>query len=209
VSFAVPSGSFFAVIGPSGSGKSTVLNIVAGLDRPSTGRVTVGGRLITSMSDHEILRWRRSALGIVFEDFPLFPNLTAQENVLLALEIGRLSPPAGRRERSAECLRLMGVDALASCKPAGLSNGEQQRVAVARALASDPPVIIADEPTGRLDSLEAADVMRGLEELTRLGKTVLYATHDHELGAAASDHLELRDGRVVDRSYGAVPGLYA
>jgi ABC-type lipoprotein export system ATPase subunit len=208
VSFAAPSGSFFAVSGPSGSGKSTLLSIVVGLDRPTAGRVIVGGRLTTDMSDYQLVRWRRQGLGIIFRSSRLFPSLTAQENVILALELGRAVPPARRRERALECLRLLDMEHRATCLPHALTSGEQQRVAIARALANDPPVIVADEPAGDLDSRDGSDVMTRLQELTLLDKTVVYATHDHEMAALASEYVELRDGRVAGRSYGAVAGLY-
>jgi putative ABC transport system ATP-binding protein len=208
VSFGAPLGSFFAISGPSGSGKSILLNIVTGLDRPTSGRVTVAGRLTTTMSEYELARWRRQSIGVVSQFFHLLPALTAQENVLLALELGKIVPRADRHERALECLRLVDMDRRAARLPRELSRGEQQRVAIARALANDPPILVADEPTGNLDSRAGSDVMTLLRELTDPGKTVLYATHDPDNASLATDHIDLRDGRVVDRSYGALPGLY-
>jgi ABC-type lipoprotein export system ATPase subunit len=209
VSFAAARGGLFGIIGPSGSGKSTLLNIVSGIDRPAAGRVTVAGRGIESMTDSQRARWRAGSAGVVFQFIHLFPELTVQENVLVALELGRIVPRELRKDRATECLRVVGMEHLAATRADDLSRGLQQMAAIARALANDPPVILADEPTGNLTSRSGQDVFERLKDLTALGKTVLYATHDRDLGLEASDHIELLDGRVASRSYGAVPGLYA
>jgi ABC-type lipoprotein export system ATPase subunit len=200
VSFAVPKGSLFAINGPSGSGKSTLLNMLTGIDRPSSGRILFDGQEIRQMSEDKLARWRGGHVGIIFQFFQLLPTLTAQENVLLALELGGQIPRRQWRERSTECLKLVGLESLAKRLPSELSGGQQQRVAVARALANDPPVLVADEPTGNLDSKTALQVFSLLEELTQRDKTVIYVTHDRDLAARATERIELLDGRIANHS---------
>jgi putative ABC transport system ATP-binding protein len=182
---------------------------VAGIERPAAGRVTVAGRGIVSMTDSQRARWRAGSVGVVFQFIQLVPELTIRENVLVALQLGRIVPRERRNDRAMECLRILGMDHLAGTRADNLPRGLQQMAAIARALANDPPVILADEPTGNLTSRSGHDVCERLKDLTALGKTVLYATHDRDFGSEASDHIELLDGRVASRSYGAVPGLYA
>ncbi len=199
VSFAVPAGSLFAINGPSGSGKSTILNMLTGIDRPTSGRVLFAGQELRVMSEDGLARWRGKHVGIVFQFFQLIPTLTALENVLLALELGGGGGRSRRtfRERAMTCLDLARIKALSHRLPSELSGGEQQRVAIARALANDPPVIVADEPTGNLDSRTAASVFETLASLTQHGKTVIYVTHAPELAERASARIELLDGRIV------------
>ena len=200
VSFAVPASSLFAVTGPSGSGKSTLLNLLTGLDRPTTGRIMFGESELRGRSEDELARWRSRNVGIVFQFFQLIPTLTALENVMLALELGDSTTPRRLwRERSLECLRVVGLTAQAGRLPPLLSGGEQQRVAIARAIANNPPVVVADEPTGNLDSTSALAVFDVLAGLTKRGKTVLYVTHDATLAARSTAGFELRDGRIVAR----------
>jgi putative ABC transport system ATP-binding protein len=199
VSFRVPRASFFAITGPSGSGKSTVLNLLTGIDRPSSGRVVFAGEPLVARSENALARWRGRHAGIVFQFFHLIPTLTAFENVLLALELGGVHPRAERRARAATCLAEVGLGSLGRGLPSELSGGEQQRVAVARALANDPLLIVADEPTGNLDSANAETVFSLLEGLVGRGKTVVYVTHDEQLAARADGAIELRDGRIVAR----------
>ncbi len=200
VSFTVPNGSLFAINGPSGSGKSTLLNMLTGIDRPTSGRIVFGGEEIRKMSENKLAQWRGKHVGIVFQFFQLLPTLTAQENVLLALELGGLLPRRQWSARAKECLEMVDLASYAKRLPSELSGGQQQRVAIARALANDPPVLVADEPTGNLDSKTALQVFGLLEELTRRGKTVIYVTHDRDLAARATERVDLLDGRVVSRS---------
>jgi putative ABC transport system ATP-binding protein len=202
VTFSVAEGSLFAINGPSGSGKSTVLNMLTGLDRPTSGRVIFGGEELRAKSENALARWRGRNVGIVFQFFQLIPTLTAAENVLLALELGAGAGLSRRRwrARALDCLDTTGVGAFADRLPSELSGGQQQRVAIARALANDPPVLVADEPTGNLDSHSAQDVFDTLAGLTKRGKTVIYVTHDRALAARATARIELLDGRIVGHS---------
>jgi ABC-type lipoprotein export system ATPase subunit len=200
LSFAVPKGGLFAINGPSGSGKSTLLNMLTGIDRPTSGRVLFDGKEIRKMGENKLAKWRGRHVGIIFQFFQLLPTLTAQENVLLALELGGLVPRRSWRERSMECLELVGLASFAKRVPSELSGGQQQRVAIARALANDPPALVADEPTGNLDSRTALQVFSLLEELTQRSKTVIYVTHDRDLAARATERIDLLDGRIVSHS---------
>ena len=197
LSFAIPAGSLFAINGPSGSGKSTLLNMLTGIDQPTSGHIVFAGRELRRMSENELARWRGKNIGIVFQFFQLLPTLTAEENVLLALELGGSIPPKGRRQRALACLTEVGLADHAKRLPSELSGGQQQRVAIARALANDPPVLVADEPTGNLDSKTAAQVFDLLAELTQRGKTVIYVTHDPRLAARATARVDLLDGHIV------------
>ena len=203
LSFSIPAGSLFAINGPSGSGKSTLLNLLTGIDRPSSGRILFEGRELRNMSENRLAKWRGHHIGIVFQFFQLLPTLTAQENILLALELGGRIPRRQRRARSLECLQMVGLEDLAKRLPSELSGGQQQRVAIARALANDPPVIVADEPTGNLDSKTTAQVFDLLAKLTEHNKTVIYVTHDRELSARASERIDLLDGHIIGSSQGA------
>ncbi|MFI5271678.1 MAG: ABC transporter ATP-binding protein [Ktedonobacterales bacterium] len=198
VTFDVPAHSLFAINGPSGSGKSTVLNMLTGLDRPTSGRVVFGGEELRARSENQLARWRGKHVGIIFQFFQLIPTLTAAENVALALQLGGGSGAPRRRwhQRALECLAVVGVADYADRRPAELSGGQQQRVAIARALANDPPVLVADEPTGNLDSHAAQAVFDTLAALVERGRTVIYVTHDPALAARANARVELLDGRV-------------
>ena len=196
-SFEVPAGALFAITGPSGSGKTTLLNLLAGIDRPTEGRLWFAGKSIVGESENALARWRARNVGIVFQFFHLIPTLTAAENVLLALELGRQVPRRDWRERVTTCLGAVGMQTYAHRLPSELSGGEQQRVAIARALANDPPLIVADEPTGNLDSKNSEIVFSLLRELTDRDKTVVYVTHDQDLAGRATAAIDLLDGRVV------------
>ena len=199
VTFDIPTYSLFAINGPSGSGKSTLLNMLTGIDRPTSGRVVFDGQPLSARSENALARWRGGHVGIIFQFFQLVPTLTAMENILLALELGKGGglPRRAWHGRAQTCLDMVGMGALGRRLPSELSGGQQQRVAIARALANDPPVLVADEPTGNLDSHTAQGVFNTLASLTRAGKTVIYVTHDPNLAARASARIELLDGRIV------------
>ncbi|HSP92650.1 MAG TPA: ABC transporter ATP-binding protein [Vicinamibacterales bacterium] len=190
----VAAAQFLAITGPSGSGKSTLLGLVAGLDAPSGGRILIGGRDITGLGEDELARLRRSTIGFVFQFFHLLPSLTALENVCVPMEI------AGRRDaasRGRDLLAEVGLTDRGHHYPSQLSGGEQQRVAIARALSNDPPILLADEPTGNLDFANGQHVMELLLEIRRTrGATLMLATHDAALAARADARLRLRGGRA-------------
>jgi putative ABC transport system ATP-binding protein len=202
VSLELPAGAFVAVLGRSGSGKSTLVNMVAGLDRPTAGTIHVGGAAIHELSEDELALWRGKHVGVVFQFFQLLPTLTVAENIALPMDFcGRCGPQAAR-ERALLLLAQVGIAEQADKLPTTLSGGQQQRVAIARALANDPELIVADEPTGNLDSKTAEDVLQLLLGLAERGKTVLMVTHDARLAARADLAVTLVDGRVA----GVVPG---
>jgi putative ABC transport system ATP-binding protein len=194
VDLAIPPGEFAAVLGPSGSGKSTLLALMAGLDRPTSGEVLIDGAPIQAMTEDQLALLRRRKLGFVFQTFQLLGNLTARENVLLPLELaGRHDPGA----RAAELLASVGLADRGHHYPSQLSGGEQQRVALARAFAAQPPILLADEPTGNLDSATGKRVLEILLDLKRRqGTTLVLVTHDPAVAALADRLVHLRDGRV-------------
>jgi putative ABC transport system ATP-binding protein len=195
VTLEIPAGSFTAVMGPSGSGKSTLLHCMAGLDKPDSGRVWIGGEEITSMPDRQLTRLRGDRIGFVFQAFNLLPTLSAAGNITLPLDIAGRKPDRDWLTAVAEAVGLTG---LLSRRPAELSGGQQQRVAIARALASQPAIIFADEPTGNLDSGASAEVLGLLRRCVgEFGQTVVMVTHD-PVGASCSERVVfLADGRVV------------
>ena len=196
VSLEVAAGEVVAVTGPSGSGKSTLLGLIAGLDTPSTGSIAVDGVELAGLRETELARFRRRTLGFVFQSYHLIPTLAAAENVAVPLELaGAPAPLAAARERLAE----VGLAERADHYPAQLSGGEQQRVAIARAVALTPPLLLADEPTGNLDSATGAQIVDLLLALNReRGSTLLLVTHDAALAGRAARRIALRDGRVVN-----------
>ena len=196
VSLEVPSGQFTAVMGPSGSGKSTLMHLLAGLDRPTAGRVRIGGQDITSMSDKHLTKLRRKHIGFVFQSFNLLPTLSAEENILLPLTVAGRKP---NRETVEALLERVGLAERRRHKPSELSGGQQQRVAIARALVSEPTVMFADEPTGNLDSNAGAEILDLMREAVDLdGQTTVMVTHDPGAAARADRVLFLADGRLVD-----------
>ncbi|GAA0366671.1 ABC transporter ATP-binding protein [Microbispora corallina] len=198
VSFTAWPGELTVVRGRSGSGKTTLLNLVGGLDAPSEGRVTVAGREVTALDETGLLELRRDVIGFVFQTFGLIPVLSAAENVGVPMRLARRSA-AEREERARLLLALVGLDGHAAQRPYELSGGQQQRVALARALANRPRLLIADEPTGQLDSQTAAQIMRLIRALVRSeGVAALVATHDPAIIDLADRVLELRDGVVVE-----------
>ncbi len=196
VTLGVRRGEFVSIVGPSGSGKSTLLHVMGTLDRPTSGRVYIAGREVSGLGDAELSRIRNRYIGFVFQAFNLINRMSVLENVELPL-IARGMRAQERRRRAMEALRLLGVDHLWAKSPRFLSGGEQQRVAIARALAQDPEFILADEPTGNLDSKNAEVVMRALMDVNRrAGKTVIMVTHNMELANMTDKIYRIRDGRI-------------
>jgi putative ABC transport system ATP-binding protein len=191
-------GEFVAVIGPSGSGKTTLLQLLGALDRPTSGEVVFEGRDLATLKESELTRLRLGTIGFVFQQFNLIPTVSAAENIELALAPAGL-PSAARAERVSELLESVGLGPRGHHLPNALSGGEQQRVAIARALANDPDVLLADEPTGNLDSATGDEIMSLLTELNReRNQTILVITHDASVAAAAPRTVRLRDGSIVD-----------
>src|SRR4051812_16639176 len=195
VSLTVPSGQFVAIMGPSGSGKSTLLHVLAGLDRPTDGSVEVAGHEITTMGDKQLTKLRRDHIGFVFQAFNLLPQLTAEENVLLPLDLAGRKPDRGLVDSVFE---RVGLTDRRRHKPSELSGGQQQRVAVARALVAEPDVLFADEPTGNLDSHASAEILRLMRESVDVeGQTTVMVTHDPHAASIADRVFVLADGEVV------------
>ena len=208
VTLDLPAGEFVAIVGKSGSGKSTLINLIAGIDRPSAGQVHVAGTAVHALDESRLAAWRGRHVGVVFQFFQLLPTLTVLENVMLPMDFCATYPKAQARERALRLLADVGIEDHAHKLPSALSGGQQQRAAIARALANDPPLIVADEPTGNLDSHTAGAVLALLAGLVRLGKTVLMVTHERDLSRIADRVVSLADGRVVgNRSVPQMPGL--
>jgi putative ABC transport system ATP-binding protein len=193
----IGSGEFVAIMGKSGSGKSTLLNLIGGIDRPSRGEVMVAGAALHQISENALARWRGKHVGVVFQFFQLLPTLTAAENVMLPMDFSDLRPARERRPRALELLDMVGIADQADKLPASLSGGQQQRAAIARALANDPPLVIADEPTGNLDSVTATAVLDLFRKLADLGTTVVIATHERDITRLIDRTIELADGMIV------------
>ncbi len=197
VTLRVDAGESVAVLGRSGSGKSTLLNLIAGLDQPTEGQVAINGARIDHLSETALARYRRTQVGMVFQFFNLLDDLTVLENVLLPAQLAGL-PPSSARTRAGDLLAQLGISGHAGAFPSRLSGGERQRVAVARALINRPQLLLADEPTGALDSASAADVRGLLTELNRAGQTIVLVTHDTALAAACANRtIELLDGHIA------------
>jgi putative ABC transport system ATP-binding protein len=198
VSLAVARGEFLMVLGQSGSGKSTMLNLLAGIDRPTVGSIRVGGTAVHELSERALSAWRGRNVGIVFQFLQLLPTLTAAENVMLPMDFCHTGAPRERRARALHLLDRLGVADQADKLPSTLSGGQQQRVAVARALANDPAVVLADEPTGNLDSRTAESMLTLLASLVGDGHTIVMVTHDRTAREFASRIVTLADGRVTE-----------
>jgi putative ABC transport system ATP-binding protein len=196
VSFQVHRGEFLSIVGPSGSGKSTLLNMVAGIDRPSTGEVVVLGSRLHGMGENALAHWRRENIGIIFQFFQMLPSLTLLKNVILPMDLAGKYKPHERRERAMHLLDTMGLADQAGKLPGMVSGGQQQRAAIARALANDPPLLVADEPTGNLDSASARLVFDLFGRLVTEGKTMMMVTHDKELARQVPRKIEIIDGRI-------------
>mgnify|MGYP002622719439 FL=1 len=196
VSFTIPHGGYCAIVGPSGSGKSTLMNILGGLDTPTQGRIVIEGADIGALDDEGLAQFRNRTIGFVFQSFNLLPRLTALENVELPMIYAGTSPKE-RREQAETLLARVGLGERMSHKPTQLSGGQQQRVAIARALAGKPALLLADEPTGALDTHTGQEILALFSQLNREGATVVLVTHDHEVAAATQRTIEMRDGRIV------------
>ena len=195
VSIEIPNGQFVAVTGASGSGKSTLLGLIAGLDAPSSGTINIDGEVVTSMDEDELARLRREKIGFVFQSFHLIPSLTALENILIPMEIAGENHS---RERGAQLLRSVDLADRGHHYPAELSGGEQQRVAIARAFANRPTILLADEPTGNLDSKNGHHIFDLMQQLHSQNLvTLVLVTHDHGLSRQAQRQIVLEDGRVI------------
>jgi putative ABC transport system ATP-binding protein len=195
VSLEVPAGQFTAVMGPSGSGKSTLMHLLAGLDTPTSGTVSIGGEDITRMGDKQLTKLRRRHIGFVFQQFNLLPMLTAEENILLPMSVAGRKPERGDLEA---LITRVGLEERRSHRPSELSGGQQQRVAIARALLSQPTVLFADEPTGNLDSASGAEILALLREAVEIdGQTTVMVTHDPRAAASADRVVFIADGRLV------------
>ena len=201
VTIHIRAGEFVAIMGPSGSGKSTLLNIIGCLDRPTTGSYRLAGEEVARLNGDALARTRNRMLGFIFQSFNLLPRLNALENVELPL-VYRGTAAAERRRMAAEALRVLGLEQRAHHFPSTLSGGEQQRVAIARAIVGRPAVLLADEPTGNLDSRRGREIMEIFQRFNREGMTVVMVTHDEEVAGYAHRILRLRDGRLVDGGVG-------
>jgi putative ABC transport system ATP-binding protein len=198
VSLQVDSGEFIAVVGRSGSGKSTLMNMVTGIDRPTAGSLVVGGTNLAKLSESRMAQWRGRTVGVIFQFFQLLPTLTVAENVMLPMDFAGLWSTKERLERAMHLLELVGLEDQARKLPASTSGGQQQRAAIARSLANDPPIIVADEPTGNLDSVTAEEVFTLFQSLVDGGRTVVMVTHDHDLAARTRRIVHMVDGRILD-----------
>jgi putative ABC transport system ATP-binding protein len=190
-------GEFVAIVGKSGSGKSTLLNLVGGIDSPTSGTVEIGGTAIQGLDQNRLAVWRGRNVGFVFQFFQLLPTLTIAENVMLPMDFCRTYPVRERRKRALDLLDRVGVAQQADKLPSSLSGGEQQRAAIARALANDPPVILADEPTGNLDSATAGAVLDLFRRMASAGTTVVIATHERDITRLADRKVEVADGSLI------------
>jgi putative ABC transport system ATP-binding protein len=197
-SLEVEANTFTVAMGPSGSGKSTLLYLIGGLDRPSSGEIVVGGQPIQALNENELALFRRQMVGFVFQSFHLIPSMTAVENVAFPMRFARV-PRKERNGKAMELLKRVGLENRASHRPSELSGGQAQRVAIARSLVNDPSLILADEPTGNLDSASGVSIMELLSDLHHAGRTVLVVTHDSRMMRFATNSIYLIDGRRVTK----------
>jgi len=196
INLQVTVGEFVAILGKSGSGKSTLVNMVTGIDRPTSGEIMVAGTPVHTLREGKLAEWRGRSLGVIFQFFQLLPPLTAIENVMLPMDFCNMYKKAERRERAAHLLELVGLKDQMNKVPSTLSGGQQQRVAIARALANDPPLIMADEPTGNLDSKTADTIFELFADLIRRGKTIVMVTHDMDLAKRVTRDIMIADGLI-------------
>ena len=198
VSLQVQPGEFVVVVGKSGSGKTTLLNLLAGIDRPTKGEVVVADTSLGSLSESQLAEWRGRTIGLVFQFFQLLPTLTVVENVMLPMDFVEIVPPAERRSKAMELLERVGIRDQADKLPAALSGGQQQRAAIARALANDPPILMADEPTGNLDEATRTSVLKLFAKLNAEGRTIIVVTHERDISNYTDRQVTLVDGRVAN-----------
>lgn len=194
----IEQGNHVAIVGKSGSGKSTLLNMLTGIDHPSQGTVKINSTDVHTLNESSLAEWRGKNVGIVFQFFQLIPTLTIEENILLAMDFVNVIPDRERTKRAGALLAQMGISEQADKLPAALSGGEQQRAAIARALANDPPILVADEPTGNLDSKTTEIIKKLFADLVKTGKTVIVVTHEKVSNAEYDRIITLKDGAIVD-----------
>ncbi len=194
----VGAGEFIGLIGKSGSGKTTLINMITGIDRPTSGAVMIDGTPVHSLNENQLAVWRGKTIGVVFQFFQLLPTLTVAENVMLPMDFCNVYTPAERPERALHLLEQVEMADQADKLPSALSGGQQQRVAIARALANDPPILAADEPTGNLDSKTADAVFGLMERLVDDGKTIIMVTHDNDIAQRVRRSLHVHDGEIVE-----------
>jgi putative ABC transport system ATP-binding protein len=200
ISIRIPKGQLVAVTGKSGSGKSTLLNIIAGIDKPTEGSVDINQVRIDKLSESELASWRGKNIGVVFQFFQLLPTLTILENVMLPMDFCNTFPRSERKKRAIALLTQVNIAEQANKLPSALSGGQQQRAAIARALANDPPIIIADEPTGNLDSQTASSIFQLFSEMVRAGKTVIIVTHEKDFASLFENTISISDGMIVEQA---------
>jgi ABC-type lipoprotein export system ATPase subunit len=204
----VDAGEFLAVIGKSGSGKSTLVNMITGIDRPSAGKVLIGDTKVHTLSEGQLAQWRGRNVGVIFQFFQLLPTLTVIENIMLPMDFCHMYTPRERKARAMHLLEQIEMADQAFKLPSAVSGGQQQRAAIARALANDPPILLADEPTGNLDSKTAESVFRLFERQVRGGKTIVMVTHDRDLAKRASRTIMLSDGEIIEEFlFSAFPSM--
>ncbi len=197
ISFNVKSGEFVSIVGPSGNGKSTLLNMITGIDRPTSGEIIVTEKQVHKMSENNLAAWRGENVGIIFQFFQMLPSLSLIQNIILPMDLAGKYSPKERHERALHLLETVGLADQANKLPSMVSGGQQQRAAIARALANDPPLIVADEPTGNLDSRNAQDVFDLFSQIVNEGKTVVMVTHDKELAKRVPRVVEILDGKIT------------
>jgi putative ABC transport system ATP-binding protein len=197
ISLDILDGEFVAIVGRSGSGKTTLLNLLAGIDRPTSGTIHAAGADLGTLSESGLAGWRGRKVGLVFQFFQLLPTLTVAENVMLPMDFAKQVPVGERRGRALDLLERVGIANQADKLPSTLSGGQQQRAAIARSLANDPPLVLADEPTGNLDSATADDVLKLFSGLNAEGRTIVVVTHETDIKAVVSREITLKDGRIL------------
>ena len=197
ISFDVKNGEFVTIVGPSGNGKSTLLNMITGIDRPTQGEVIVTGREVHRMSENQLAAWRGQHVGIIFQFFQMLPALTLLQNIMLPMDFAKKYSARQRKERAMDLLEIVSLEDQANKLPSMVSGGQQQRAAIARALANDPDLLVADEPTGNLDQRTAYDVFDLFGKLVEEGKTLIMVTHDKELARRVPRVVEIVDGRIT------------
>lgn len=198
INLQIRAGEFVAVVGKSGSGKTTLLNVLTGIDRPTRGAVSIAGTDLPALSESQLAEWRGRTIGLVFQFFQLLPTLTIAENVMLPMDFAGIVPTAERRSKALELLERVGIQDQADKLPASLSGGQQQRAAIARALANDPPILMADEPTGNLDEATRTSVLELFARLNAEGRTIVMVTHERDISNYTNRQVTLVDGQIAD-----------